>query len=804
MLRSLPSVFSTRGQRADPQLARQPDPDTQPDPDRSKLCRDLLVLARKAVTKDWYADATRPDHTLREVLMLAGVDDDVFKWCGPDNWNAKSRDCAIARVRSDDSRLSKLRAAFLVGELSRLLRAPTPGSGLEPSAALDLEFINHVGSYADGRGGSAAALIYLGKILEVVRNAIPAIPVDAAREGRRDVLLSDSSSRAIIEQCYNCRDIDNVDAAYLAVAEDVMVLGYSRSAVSKARQLSSPAGALIKRTEDNGALLDAAVAAGLAARAPKLRSDDDLQRYTLNALLLNAEGDTLSEGDSFPSHAVFPNLLAAALSSDLTTRDARWHLGRYFLAVAANEASVEAVAGRLKHALDRKESYISPRPEMPGFPLLVCVRPPRKYSFSTRAGLPSPTPASWWVSAAPDVPRSSAPLQSTSELSRASSDVGEASQSATELSDSRCDDLGFLDQFYHGTAALDLDHAAILGDLRSSAPPTVPPTWKPPLDERAIKRSDLRSSAPPTVPPTWKPPRAFRSGGGRWAVSTAPRFGGSSGAAVLVSREVSFNVVLFTCLPLSLLSIALGIAVASGLLTWISSLGPSLVSSGVALLSAVSVFGLTRLYSDHPIKTWHFGDWGLAYALHRLEFQSDRARDSFAASAYLAGVDAVALGGDCLSSLCGSEESVSLKAVSAPGLRADLLGRTRSGNIYRPPGSSALYIQADWYIPSLRALASLRYPGYDWPALPERRTGARDVYVSHVIRLPPVSAWSKTPATYVGNAKAAISLVSRGGLVCHPDSGTVLTRRVSACAWTAKENPGQLRVNASTAHVAWA
>lgn len=740
----------------------------------SELRRRLLVLARQAVTKDWYADVKRPDHTLREVLRLAGVDDDVIKWCGPDNWwDAKSRNLAIARVRSSatspGSRLSKLRAAFLVGELSRL-RAPTPGSS---SADLDSKFIEHVGSYADDRG-SAAALIYLGKILEVVCHALPE---NLASRRRRDVLLSNSSSRAIIAQCYNCKNIDNVDAVYLAVAEDVMVLGYSRSAVSKARQLSVPADALIKRTADNGDLLDAAVAAGYAAVVPNLRSDDDLERYTLNALLLNAEGDPLSEDNSFPSHAVFPNLLAAALSSDLSTRDARWHLGRYFLAVAANEASVEAVAGRLKHALDRKESYISPRLEMPKFPLGVCVRPPGKYSISTRAGLPSPTPASWWVSDAPFAPRSIAPLHSTSELSSASSDVGEASQSASVLSDSRCDDLGFLDQFYHGTAALDLDHAAILGDLRSSAPPTVPPTWKP--------------------------TRTFRSGGGRWAVSTAPRFGGSAGAAVLVSREVSFNVVLFTGLPLSLLLIALGIAVISGLLTWISSLGPNLVSSGVALLSAVLVLWLTRLYSDHPIKTWHFEECGFAYALHRMEFQSDRARDSFAASAYLAGVDAVASGGDCLSSRCGSEESVSLKAVAAPGLRADLLGSTRSGNIYRPPGSSALlFIQADWNIPSVRALASLRNPGYDWPALPERRTGAGDV--SHVIPLPPVSAWSKTPATYVGNAKAAISLVSRGGLVCHPDSGTVLTRRVSACAWAAKENPGQLRVNASTAHVAWA
>jgi hypothetical protein len=385
--------------------------------DETELRRSLLYQARRAVTHDWYTGVRNPDHTLREVLELSGVDNHVLDWCDPVNWNAESRNLAVSKVRSNlagaDSRMNKLRATFLVGELSRLLRMPTAGSGRSPADNLDLKFIEHVGCYADDNG-SAAALIYLGKILEVVHHH------QDLRVSRRKALLSDDSTRAIINRCYNCRDVNNVDAVYLAVAEDVMVLGYSRDAVRKARRLTSPVDALIIKTESNGALLEAAVAAGCAANAPDLPGGDNLPRCTLNALLLNEVGEAWSGGNSFPSHAVFPNLLAAALSSDPATRDARWHLGRYFLAVAASEASVEAVAGRLRHALDRPESYTSARLEMPAFPPRAHVRPSRKYSFSTRAGLPSPRTASWWVSAAPATSHDLTLHPSASELSDAS------------------------------------------------------------------------------------------------------------------------------------------------------------------------------------------------------------------------------------------------------------------------------------------------------------------------------------------------------------------------------------------------
>jgi hypothetical protein len=599
-----------------------------------------------------------------------------------------------------------------------------------PETTMDDDLILYLKAYSDAHG-SVEGLAHLGKILELIKHCQTEHKAGDAFE----YLYSEENLRQLVTAVYVNNNTHGADALALAISEGVIDRLYGRNAINRLRTYDRPGNVAIEPTGDAAIEL-----CKLAEKAKILngvggKQGDTYSHYTYNSTLVDSDGIEIGDGEDYrkAAHAIFPNFISAAFTIEEETRSLPETIGTYILLVGASGYTLEALAGRFKRALEHRYSYTKCEMEMPKWPPKAIVAPPKILPRRLRRGLARRKEASWWQV------------------------LVEGGQPAG--STKRADELAFLDQYYHGNKVLNPTNFAIMYDVRSYSKPVLPSAEysKPvlPSAEAVIEQNNSRGDPVESA-------HLIQHGGA--ATLTASFVANGESWSVVREKEMG-SCTLYNMEPLINTTIALGIMMGLALLVpamYILATGSKIESNVIiattlfagliAWVTGITVL-VTQMRQSRPASMWHGFKYGrLVVSEWQPVFTSDVLRDEFVVGAYRAGVDTLRPGADCVSSEVVRFTGLSAKFIDAPGIRTDMLGNSRSGNIFRVPKTPVLLIQEDWYMPEKRAWSAAQSRGYDWPK-PELFESSAPLNYSHATSLPLLSIYSLESATYVGNAQ---------------------------------------------------
>jgi hypothetical protein len=560
--------------------------------------------------------------------------------------------------------------------------------------------------------GSAMSLVMVSKLCDFLDVcATTGVFMEASK------LLSDEAQGRYLYDVYVNQNLTGVDALALLMSEHVMGYSYTRKSSLALSRCEDPRVCFIEAPDLPDEVLESAVQAGILVRCV---IDTILTGYVYNVKLVKRVGNndiTLLDGGIWygmaPSgtndvlwsslRVVFPNMMSAMTAFGNTLLDVRTNVAVYCLMQLASEATRDVIAGRLNHALNDSETYTSGNLPYPRWPSGSLVR----------------------LGAEDNEVVQRTPLVRENELSW---------DNRMNHSYKVRDELGFIDQWYHGAQSSNFDSVLILSDMRDyKMPETV---------------------SIPGIPLT------FRVANESWGI-TRSRWGTDGHA--LCRRELMFLVV-FLCS-----------CCAVGLVSWFWHSGDFetrvkiflpilvvLIPTSLKLLaySLDSKHGVVvglRWGSKRNYKLnghhWWFGKLQYAiedflpYSVRRMSL-SDAESEDFCVHAFKSGINVMSNGADCL-----TKGLTSARCTSIRGVPTSKLGDYRCGNLVHRP-DKRMKIDATWNLHriKIKALADNNLTSaidFTSPVFREKLQG--ELNVGHVVDLPILSVYSSYLSRYVGD-----------------------------------------------------